>query len=478
VLTALGIFAIVVLIAANGYFVAGEFAFVASRRSTFVLQADGGDRRATRALAVHRRLSFMLSGAQLGITVTSLLLGFLAEPALAGAIDPLLEALGVPESATRGISLFIAFVLATGAQMVFGELAPKNLAIAKPEPVARAVGPSTWLYLKIAGPIIRLFDGAANGLLRLVGIEPVEELSSAVSTEELDLIVDSSAESGHLTPAQATLLERAIDFGDLEASDAMVPWNRVVTIEGSESGAALRDLMSSSHSRFPVVDTAGEIEGIVHAKDLLGVARGAYEVTTVSSMHHELVAVPEAAGLDVVLGVLRDHSTEMALVIDEYGAPAGIVTLEDIVEELVGEIEDEYDPSEIGEQVEIEDGVWAIAATVRPDEIERTTGFDLPDGEYDTVAGLVLQRLERLAEPGDVVTVDGVLIEVVAVDGYAIERVLVRRDPSAASAGDRDGDSAADGDGDDDRDGDDDEDRDDSDDRRADDAPIEGGDVG
>lgn len=444
-LTALGLLGIVALIAANGYFVAGEFAFVASRRSTFVLQADDGDRRAKRALAVHQRLSFMLSGAQLGITVTSLLLGFIAEPALARVIDPVLDALGVPDSATRGVSLFIAFVLATGAQMVFGELAPKNLAIAEPEPVARAVGPSTWLYLKIAGPIIRLFDGAANGLLRLVGIEPVEELSGAVSTEELDLIVDSSAESGHLTSAQATLLERAIDFGSLEASDAMVPWNRVVTIEGTATAAALRDLMSSSHSRFPVVDGDGTVVGIVHAKDLLGVARDAYDTTIVSAMHHDLVAVPEAAGLDVVLGVLRDHSTEMALVVDEYGAPAGIITLEDVVEELVGEIEDEYDPSEVGEQVEVDDGVWAVAATVRPDEIERVTGFDLPDGEYDTVAGLVLQRLERLAEPGDRVGVDGVLIEVVEVDGYAIQRVLIRRDPAAtADAGDDEGGTADD----------------------------------
>lgn len=432
VLTALGLLGVLALIAANGYFVAGEFGFVASRRSAFVAGAEAGDRRSERALVVHRRLSFMLSGAQLGITVTSLLLGFVAEPAIAGAIEPLLDALGVPESATFGIALVTALVLATGAQMVFGELAPKNLAIAKPEPVALAVAPSTLLYLRIAGPIIRLFDGAANRLLHLFGIEPVEELDMAVSTEELDLIVDSSAESGHLTPSQAMLLERAIDFGDLEASDAMVPWNRVVTIEGAATAAALRDLMSSSHSRFPVVQEDGEVLGIVHAKDLLGIARDAYDTTAVSSMHHELVAVPEAAGLDVVLSELREHSTEMALVIDEYGASAGVVTLEDIVEELVGDIEDEYDPSDVGEQVEIEPGVWAVAATVRTDEIERMTGIDLPDGEYDTVAGLVLQRLERLAEPGDVVTVDGVLIEVVEVDGFAIQRVLVRRDPAAA----------------------------------------------
>jgi len=457
-LTALGLLGVLALIAANGYFVAGEFAFVASRRSTFVAGAEEGDRRSRRALAVHRRLSFMLSGAQLGITVTSLVLGFIAEPALAGAIEPVLDAVGIPASATFGIALGLAFVLATGAQMVFGELAPKNLAIAKPEPVARAVGPSTLLYLRVAGPLIRLFDGAANRLLRLVGIEPVEELRVAVSTEELDLIVDSSAESGHLTPSQAMLLERAINFGDLEASDAMVPWNRVVTIEGSATGAVLRDMMSSTHSRFPVVDDEGTVCGIVHAKDLLGVARDAYETTDVSSLSHELVAVPEAAGLDVVLSELRQHSTEMALVVDEYGAPAGVVTLEDIVEELVGAIEDEYDPSVSGEQVEVEPGVWVVTATVRPDEIERATGFDLPDGDYDTVAGLVLERLERLAEPGDAVTVDGVLIEVTVVDGFAIQQVRVRADPARPAADDDDADDG-------DRPSDDEDDEDDGEER-------------
>ena len=232
-LTALGLVAVVLLIAANGYFVAAEFAYVASRRSKFAEGAEDGDKKSIRALAVHKRLSFMLSGAQLGITVTSLVLGFIARPAIAGAIEPVLEAVGVGANASFGVSLVIAFVLATIAQMVFGELAPKNLAIAKPEPVARAVAGSTLLFMKVAGPVIRLFDGSANRLLKVFGIEPVEELHGAVSTEELDLIVDSSAESGHLTVLQAGLLERAIDFAELEASDAMVAWNKVVTIDGT-----------------------------------------------------------------------------------------------------------------------------------------------------------------------------------------------------------------------------------------------------
>lgn len=421
------------MIAANGYFVAVEFAFVAARRSRFVEQANAGDRRSQRAIQVHKRLSFMLSGAQLGITVTSLVLGFIAEPAIASVLSPVLEAAGVPESASLGIAILLALLFATMAQMVFGELAPKNLAIAKPEPVARALAPSTWLFMKTTGPIVKLFDGSANRLLRLIGIEPVDELVAAVSAEELDLIVDSSAESGHLTALQAQLLERAINFGDLEASDAMIPWNRVVTIDIDATAADLRSLMTSTHSRFPVVNGEDEVQGIVHAKDLLGVASSDFEATGVASLLHEIIAVPEAAGLSVVLAELRNHATEMAVVIDEYGGPAGVVTLEDIVEELVGEIEDEYDPAARGDHVEIEPGVWSIAASSRPDEIERVTGFDLPDGDYDTVAGLVLESLERIPVVGDSFVVDGILIEVAEIRGFAIERLLVRVDPDAPS---------------------------------------------
>ncbi|MFN3257701.1 MAG: hemolysin family protein [Ilumatobacter sp.] len=454
----LGLIGVVVLIAANGYFVAAEFAYVASRRQKFAEQADAGDRKSARAVEVHQRLSFMLSGAQLGITVTSLVLGFIARPAIAGVIEGPLESLGVPEGSSFGISLTIAFILATVAQMVFGELAPKNLAIAKPEPVARAVATSTLLFMKVAGPLIRLFDGAANRLLRLLGIEPVQQLHGGVSADELDLIVDSSAESGHLTASQAALLERAIDFAELEASDAMVAWNRVITIEDTATAAMLRDAMASRRSRFPVVDADGAVAGIVHAKDLLGVARSAYDSTSVATLMHEVIAVPEAASLTIVLTQLRTHSTEMALVIDEYGAPAGIITLEDVVEELVGEIEDEYDPTEPIEQVEVSPGVWLVSGTSRPDEIERVTGLELPDGEYDTVAGLILDRIERIAEVGDAVVVDGVRIEVVAVEGYGIAQIRLEVDPAAGlsepddegrtaddadSAGSRDTDAAS-----------------------------------
>jgi CBS domain containing-hemolysin-like protein len=420
VLTALGLLAVVALIAANGYFVAAEFSFVAARRSKFLERANDGDRRSQRAIQVLARLSFMLSGAQLGITVTSLVVGFIAQPTIGAALEPLLDAMGVPEGAQFGVALTIAFILATMTQMVFGELAPKNLAIAKPEPVARALAPSTWLFMRLAGPFIRIFDGAANRLLRAIRIEPVQELHGAVSAGELDIIVDTSAESGHLSPEQAALLARAIDFGELEASDAMVPWNRTVTIDADATAADLRDLMVSAHSRFPVVDDEGSIRGIVHAKDLLGVPLDAYATTLVASLAHDVLVVPEAAGLRTVLRELRDHATEMAVVVDEYGGPAGVVTLEDVVEELVGDIADEYDAPGEDHPVEVAAGVWLVPADWRVDEIERVTGLELPDGDYDTVAGLVLERLEHIPAAGESVVVDGVLIEVVTLDEWAI----------------------------------------------------------
>jgi CBS domain containing-hemolysin-like protein len=446
VLTALGLLAVVALIAANGYFVAAEFSFVAARRSKFVERANDGDRRSQRAIQVLSRLSFMLSGAQLGITVTSLVVGFIAQPTIGAALEPVLDAIGVPEGAQFGVALTIAFILATMTQMVFGELAPKNLAIAKPEPVARALAPSTWLFMRLAGPFIRIFDGTANRLLRAIRIEPVQELHGAVSAGELDIIVDTSAESGHLSPEQAALLARAIDFGELEASDAMVPWNRTVTIDADATAADLRDLMVSAHSRFPVVDDDGSIRGVVHAKDLLGVALDEYDTTSVASLAHEVLVVPEAAGLRTVLRELRDHATVMAVVVDEYGGPAGVVTLEDVVEELVGDIADEYDAPDEDHPVEETDGVWLVPAGWRVDEIERVTGLELPDGDYDTVAGLVLERLEHIPAAGESVVVDGVLIEVVTLDEWAITELrlsVAHTDDAAGESDVSDGQPAA-----------------------------------
>ena len=422
-LTFLGLLGVVALILVNGYFVAGEFAFVAARRGRLEDAAAAGDQGAARAVEVHRRLSFMLSGAQLGITVTSLVVGYIAEPTLGRALEPVMGALGVPESARFGVALTVGFVLATIGQMVVGELAPKNLAIARPEPVARAVAGSILVYLRVASPIIRLFDGSANRLLRAVGIEPVEELHGGVSIEELDLIVEESAQQGTLSRRQAALLARALDFPGLHASSVMVPWNKVVTIPDAATGDDLRALMAASgHSRFPVVAGGGQIVGVVHAKDLLGVPRRQVAGAAIAPLAHDVPVVPEGAGLRTVLDRLRSDASEMAVAVDEYGAPAGVVTLEDLVEELVGDIADEHDPERSGAERDAGGG-WLVPGSWRLDEIEHVTGISLPTGSYETVAGLVLARLHRLAEVGDRLEESGTLIEVVTVDRWEVTRV-------------------------------------------------------
>jgi CBS domain containing-hemolysin-like protein len=421
-LTFLGLVAVAALILANGYFVAAEFAFVAARRGRLEDAASTGDAKAARAVQVHKRLSFMLSGAQLGITVTSLVVGFVAEPTLGRALEPIAGALGVPESVRFGVALTVGFVLATAAQMVIGELAPKNLAIARPEPIARALAGSTLVFMRLASPLIRLFDGSANRLLRAVGIEPVDELHGGVSVEELDLIVGESVAQGKLTARQAALLERAIDFGALHASGAMVPWNRVITIDSAATCEDLRRLMASAHSRFPVVAADGSV-GVVHAKDLFDIADDAYATTTVGALARSALVVPESAGLRSVLAALRRDATEMAIVADEYGALAGVVTLEDLVEELVGDIADEYDPAafEIHQEA---DGSWILPGSWRIDEIERATGVALPgDSAYDTVAGLVLARMQRIPFVGDHVEVAGSVLEVLTMDGWAVTAI-------------------------------------------------------
>ena len=424
-LTILGLLAVVALIAANGYFVAAEFSFVAAKRGRLEDAAITGDRRSARAVRVHKRLSFMLSGAQLGITVTSLVVGFIAEPTLGRALEPVVGAVGVPEGARFGIALTAGFVLATAAQMIFGELAPKNLAIAKPEPIARALAGSTLVFMRLASPLIRLFDGSANRLLRTLGIEPIEELHGGVSVEELDLIVEESAGHGKLSVRQAALLERAIDFGTLHASAAMVPWNRVTTIRAHASCDVLREVMASAHSRFPVIGDDGAVIGLVHAKDLFDVADDDFATTAMATLARPALVMPETASLRSVLAALRREATEMAVVADEYGAPAGVVTLEDLVEELVGDIADEYDLAE-PRAVDHGDGSWTVPGSWRIDEIERVTGVMLPaDGAYDTVAGLVLTRLQRIPAPGDRAEVGAWQLEVASMDRWAITSVRV-----------------------------------------------------
>ncbi|MFD0656978.1 hemolysin family protein [Thermocatellispora tengchongensis] len=271
---ALGLLALLLLTAATGYFVAQEFAFVAADRGILREQAEAGDSSAARALKVTERLSFMLSGAQLGITVTALLVSFLAEPAVADAVRPWLTAWGLPSAAVTGVAVAIGVIVATAVQMVLGELAPKNLGIARPEPVAKFLAGSTLVYLAVAGPVIRLFDSSATRLLRRVGVEPVEEIEHGATPEELSRIIAESGASGELPPRLSDLLGRALEFGDHTAEDVMVPRPRVVLLRAEATVADLLDAMRvSGHSRYPVLGDDG-VTGVTGVRELLARPEG------------------------------------------------------------------------------------------------------------------------------------------------------------------------------------------------------------
>lgn len=399
----IGLSAVLLLTIATGYFVAQEFSYVAADRAALREQAEAGDPAAARAFEVTGRLSFMLSGAQLGITVTALLVGFIAEPAIADVIRPWLVTAGVPAAAVTGVAIAIGVLIATVIQMVIGELAPKNLGIARPEPVAKALSRSTLLYLRIAGPVIRLFDSAATGLLRRVGVEPIEEIEHGATPHELSRIIAESKAAGELSPRLSELLDRALAFGDRTAEDVMVPRPRLASLRAERPVSDLLDAMrASGHTRYPVLGRDGDTIGVTGVRELLD-ARVSDVV--IAKITRPALLVPASLPLPVVLDRMRAAREDLACVIDEYGGLAGVITVEDLAEELVGELVDENDPEPLG-AVARGDGIWDVPGTLRLDEVERATGLSLPESEdYETVAGLVLAELGRLPEPGDSVTV-------------------------------------------------------------------------
>ncbi len=435
-----GLVLIIVLTAATGYFVAQEFGYVAVDRGRLKQLADGGDQAAARALEVTGRLSFMLSGAQLGITVTALLVGYAAEPYLGAGLADLLGVAGVSTAVALPLSVALALIIATVVQMVLGELAPKNLAIARAEPLARALARSTLLYLTIAGPVITLFDRAAVRLLRRVGIEPIEELPSGATPEDLERIIAESREEGHLDAAMSDLLDRGLDFRELTAGEAMIPRVDVHAVRADEPVSRVVELLDTGHSRFPVRGAEGvdDLVGVIGIADVLGVPPTERATTRVAAVAVPPLLVPETLPLPTVLDRLRVGHRQLACVVDEYGGFAGVITLEDIAEELVGPIRDEDDPPERAPARQ-EDGSWVVPARWRIDEVADSTGIALPEApEYDTLSGLVMRELGRVPEVGDrleiALAVDGeepegeprALVEVLAVDRHVADSVRLR----------------------------------------------------
>ncbi|GIE99238.1 hemolysin family protein [Paractinoplanes rishiriensis] len=407
-LIAIGVLSIVLLTAATGYFVAQEFAYVAVDRERLKRMSEDGDAAAGRALKVTQRLSFVLSGAQVGITVTALLAGYVAEPFLGRGTAELLGAAGVAAAVSTSISMVVALLFATVVQMVLGELAPKNLAIAKPEALARALSRSTLVYLAVVGPLIRVFDATATRLLRAVGIEPIEELPQGATSEDLDRIIAAASTHGTLDAHAARLLDHGLDFRDRTAAETMRPRVDVVTIGAFEPVQRVVELLDTGHSRFPVIgDDVDDVVGVVSIADVVALEPAERTTTIVLGLATPPVVVPASARLPEVLDRLKAAHRQTAIVVDEYGGFAGIITLEDVAEELVGEIRDEDDlPEPTIERDGEAEGSWQIPGRARIDEIAEATGVLLPtDDAYDTVSGLILARLGRLPAAGEEVEV-------------------------------------------------------------------------
>jgi CBS domain containing-hemolysin-like protein len=402
-----GLALILVLTVATGYFVSQEFAYVAVDRNRLKTLAENGNTSAVRALKVTARLSFVLSGAQVGITITALLAGYFAEPYLGQGLQDVLGSAGVPEAVSLSVSVILALLLATIIQMVLGELAPKNLAIAKAEAIALRLARSTLWYLTIAGPVIHLFDSASNRILRRVGIEPVEELPQGATAQELDRIIVTSYEQGLLDQDTMRLLERGLDFRGRSAGEAMVPRVDVLTMHRDEPLTRVVELQDTGHSRFPVIgDSVDEVIGVVAIGDVVELEPADRPHIAVGSLASPPVVVPSTLPLPAVLERLRSARRQLAIVVDEYGGFAGIVSLEDIAEELVGEIRDEDDLPETG-LVPGGDGSWVVPARWRLDEVEEATGVTLPEGDgYETLSGLVMARLGRIPSVGDELVVE------------------------------------------------------------------------
>ena len=418
------------LVLACGAFVAAEFSLITVNRNDVEAAAESGDKRAGGVLRGMKTLSTQLSGAQLGITVTNLGIGFLAEPAIAALVGPPLVDAGLSEVAARSASVALALVLATGMTMIFGELVPKNMAIAQPLRTAKLVVGFQRLFSTIFGLPIRLFNGNANAVVRALGVEPQEELSSARSADELSVLVKRSADEGALAEETASLVQRTLAFGDRRAHDAMVPRGRVDSLEVDQTVADLLELArETGHSRFPVQDDENEIAGVAHIRHGLAVPFDERPTTRVDAVMGPATFVPDTVPLDDLMDTLRAGGLQMAVVVDEFGDHAGLITLEDLVEEIVGEVRDEHD--EETDDTPEPDGSWDLDARMRPDEAAERLGVTVPEHEdYDTLGGLVTMELGRLAEVGDEIVVDTdpvpgerparLRIEVTEVDGMRI----------------------------------------------------------
>jgi len=423
----------------TGLFVASEFALVNLDRADLEARQAAGESRLALTIGALRITSTHLSSAQLGITLTTLLTGYTMEPAISNLLAPVFDAWGLAEGFSRPLAAVIGVAIATIFSMILGELVPKNFALAIPRQTAKLVMPFQVAFTTVFRPAVAVLNGSANGVLRAVGIEPKEELSGARTAEELSSLVRRSASAGVLEEDTASLLDRSLTFARLSAADVMTPRPSIHALAADDSAEDVIQLARrTGHSRFPVYgESMDDITGIVHLK-AAGVPRDRRAEVPAAALATEPLRFPEAVHLDALVSELRARGYQMAVVVDEYGGTAGVVTLEDLVEEIVGEVLDEHDRRRAG-IVRVQGGV-IFPGELRPDEVRDRTGIRIPEGDvYDTVGGFIMSLLERIPVVGDTVEVEDGTLEVQRMDGRRVDRVRFTPTPmphdSAATEG-------------------------------------------
>ncbi|KHK98878.1 membrane protein [Microbacterium mangrovi] len=421
----------------TGFFVASEFALVNLDRADLEARRDRGETGLNVTIGALKRTATHLSSAQLGITLTTLLTGYTMEPAISNLIRPLFEAWGMPAGAAEPVAVIIGVSIATILSMIVGELVPKSFALALPRATGRLVLPFQVAFTAVFRPAVWVLNSSANGVLHLVGVEPKEELSGARTAEELSSLVRRSASAGVLEEDTASLLDRSLNFTRLTAADVMTPRPSVHSVSADDTASDVVDLARrTGHSRFPVTDESmDDIVGIVHLKAAISVPIDRRGDVPAAALATEPLRMPEAVHLDGLLAELRTRGYQMAVVVDEYGGTAGVVTLEDLVEEIVGEVHDEHDRRTA--DIVRTGGSITFPADLRPDELRDRAGVEVPEGEvYDTVGGFIMSTLERIPKVGDEVPVAGGVLTVARMTGRRMERIRFTPVAPAPEGGD------------------------------------------
>lgn len=411
----------VLLTVGTAVFVAAEFSLVA------LDPAHVEGKRAGRVRSALRTLSTQLSGAQVGITLTTVLLGFTAQPAIVSLLQIPLDNSGLSRAAVGVIAGLLSVAIVNGFSMIFGELVPKNLALAEPMRVASLAAPLNMGFTRALRPVIAVLNGSANRILRMLGIEPREELAGGRSPQELAALVRRSAEAGTLAPTTARLLTNTIELDELAAVEVMTDRTRMHTVAADAPVSDILDAARiSGHTRFPVVgDGPDDVLGMAHLLGALSVPHHKRSATPASAVMVDVLRVPETMRMRPLLGELKDARLQCAIVVDEYGGTAGLVTLEDLVEELIGDVADEHDRRRPAMH-QTAGGEWVVPGDLRPDEVRERAGIDVPESPvYETVGGYVMATLGRVPVVGDSFAEDGLRVVVERMDGRRVDRVRI-----------------------------------------------------